>query len=603
MRHVHALAEPVARISVIVVLCLACFVPAVGAQEPGDPPALSVESLPEALEAMRTGTQGDLRKALEGVETAHDESLWIAVGEKYPADEGDAYSDDQKAKFRTALSEAWVQALAKAVQGLKPALDRERLTLLNRTGADDARVGALNVALREHESEVIGALNHWVRDGGTVPPRLSEFDPGAESAISQAGAILSSIIDELAAKFAALWAVATSEIVAEYRPPTADQDQAEDDYYSDLQKDTGFSRTVRCAYTPASEKPASLVCAPGLLVSAADIAEIVVRGLPTDRPYRVVALASEDQAGTLDTHHVPHAGSAVATACRPRSDGAVIDPFCDQITVPAGYADRVFVSVYKNRRVFPLYGAGVGTDKAARNAFAALRLPPSPLAERDRRRLNLSILVSGGAAQTLVCVSPERGEQGTACASIPIGYQRWSVETGGFLAVSTLTDQQIVTQPDPDDQSKVQVLSVRDDGNYAQETGLWVSFVPRNYPSYGLGVGLVSDSDRPLSIYLGGSLRLRTFGHRGLASLNYGFAMRSIDRFDNFKTCRANPSGATCGNGFALSGNEGDPNRVLTLPETSPLLDAQQDYHTGPFVAIHLGFSFGPIPGPPDDGN
>ncbi len=153
-----------------------------------------------------------------------------------------------------------------------------------------------------------------------------------------------------------------------------------------------------------------------------------------------------------------------------------------------------------------------------------------------------------------------------------------------------------------EDSSKVQVLKITDDRKYSQETGLWVEFVPQNYQAFGLGLGLVSNSDGPPSIYLGPSLRIRTFGNRGLASFNFGVALRSVDRFDGLEACIKLRDKAHCGDGFSPSGDEGDSDRLLELPHDSPLLTADSENKLGFFVGLQLGFSFGPIPGPAENG-
>jgi hypothetical protein len=596
-----------------------------GSSEP-----LSAENLPARLEEVRVEAQNELKAELDAVEGKHD-TIWEEVKKAHPGTDG-SYDDAKKKAFREELAKRWTAELEAVVAALGPALEDGRLATLDRASSADARVAALNAALREHEKAALADLKTWVKQ--EVPKRTAAIDPGKADAKAEAGKILGALGDDLATKFAARWSVATNDVVAKYRAPGAAeraaelakraerlQKQAEDDYFQELNKATGFSRIVRCLYAVTEGTPPNLTCAPALLVSAADIGEIVVRGFPTEQSVQVTAVASEDQASIRPRKGVEADVEARASISAPDTSQTICgvdraaassvedvvdltNPFCDQVILPPRQGDAVFVSVYKDRRFAPRYGAMFGKQKSARAAFAKLRLPavaaPGSKGTSDfqeRARLNLSILVSGGASQILVCVAPET--LAPACGSIPVGYERWSVETGGFLAVSDLIDEELVTQP-AEDSSKVQVLRITDGSNYAQETGLWVSFVPRNYPGYGLGLGLVSDSDRPLSIYFGPSLRLRTFGHRGLASLNFGIALRSVDGFDGLRGCLKRRDEASCGHGFALSGDEGDSNRVLTLSQTSPLLTAEEEYHTGLFAAIQLGFSFGPIPGPPN---
>ncbi len=638
------------------------------AAKPSAQPSLKPEKLSDLLEDARLDGQGVLRETLE---TAQSKSgaLWDkAVADTIGKDK--TWQEPEKAAFRAQLVKSWLHELDGALSALGFRLGRSRLAINDQAAGNTA----LYVALHAHEDSVLASLRGWV--GGEVPERLAGVDPSAPGAKATGTKTLSTLANDLGTTFAARWAAATNDIVAKYRDATGDktaqkmspkdkaadkaagegagqttgtqagmdsgdgkdtmknlsaeaavlearkerfQTQAEEDFLHDLQKDTGFSRIVRCLYTGAAEKPAGLTCAPGLLVNAADIAEIVVRGLPTDREVAVTAVSSEDQASISPGSDLRSMLAVADGSLCPKLEmkkaekklSSITDPSCDQVSLPAGASDAAFVSVYKNRRVFPKYGSFMGRQGAARPAFAKLRLTPlaatgSGTVAADRRhRLNLSILVSGGASQVLVCVAPRGASDqkalAPACASIPVGYQRWSVETGGFLAFSKITDRKIIKQP-AEDPSKVQILKVTDDGSYTQETGLWLSFVPRNYPGYGLGLGVVSDTSRPVSVYFGPSLRLRTFGHRGLASLTGGFALRSVERYPGLDDCLKHRNAVTCGAGFSLSGTSDDPDsdRVLSLPEQSPLLTASQEYRTGWFVAIQLGFSFGPIPGPPD---
>lgn len=659
-------------VSMLIVLAatLAAQARPAGAQAaaPNAQQSLKPEELPDLLEAARVEAQGVLRENLEAAESKSGE-LW----DKAVTDakgKANTWQEPQKAAFRDQLAKGWLHELDGAISALGSQLGKSRLAIADQAEGG-TKLSALYGALHSHEDTVLANLRGWVRS--EVPKRLAGTDPSAPNAKATGARTLSTLADDLGNTFAARWSVATNEIVAKYRDAAVQkspqktakgsstdkatgqtagtstgtsssddegktknlsaetaalekrkqrfQTQAEEDYLHDLQKDTGFSRIVRCLYAGSPKKPASLICAPGLLVNAADIAEIVVRGLPTDRDVAVTALASEDQSSirpktSLESMEVlaegsicPRGTSATPSQTKAEAMATVTDPSCDHVVLPTGASDAIFVSVYKNRLISPQYGAFFGKQASARSAFAKLRLPPldgtgvSFAPTEERHRLNLSILVSGGAAQILVCVAPRgpssEDKLAPACASIPIGYQRWSVETGGFLAFSKITDEKIIKQP-AEDTSKVQILKITDDGNYTQETGLWLSFVPRNYPGYGLGLGIVSDTSRPISVYFGPSLRLRTFGQRGLASLTAGLALRSVDRYPGLGDCLKHRNAVTCGAGFSLSGEPGDSDRVLSLPEQSPLLTASQEYHTGLFVAIQLGFSFGPIPGPPD---
>lgn len=195
------------------------------------------------------------------------------------------------------------------------------------------------------------------------------------------------------------------------------------------------------------------------------------------------------------------------------------------------------------------------------------------------QRPQLSLLVSGSASQVFlrVRVGDGKGEGELATGFVQLGYERFHVETGGFIGISDLTDDEVVTEPAED--GKVKITAITDGSNYSQESGLFLNFVPRNYPKWGLGLGFSTDSERPVSIYLGPSIRFRTFGQRGLASFSSGILLRSVDRFPGLEA-RLNQE----------------------IDADSPLLRPHREYETSWYFAINLGFSFGPIAGPGGNG-
>jgi hypothetical protein len=113
-------------------------------------------------------------------------------------------------------------------------------------------------------------------------------------------------------------------------------------------------------------------------------------------------------------------------------------------------------------------------------------------------------------------------------------------------------------------------LKIRKADKLAQETGIFLSLIPRNYPALGIAFGLATNSGRNPSVYFGPSARLRGFGGRGLASFSVGIVNRQIKVFPDVK-----------------------PGQSYS-PDAAVLKGSVESRLSGYFL-INLGFTFGQI--------
>jgi len=484
------------------------------------------------------------------------------------------------------LPKAWKEGVDKAVQAFESELNLHRIAILDLLKEEPSRVAPVAAALKDYSDAVSAALKEGAE---TLETQAKEFAETFDSEATDAKVKALEKFDELAAGIpkkldpaTAGQAVATVQQATETPSATSQltsakaeikklAQQAELDEYNELRKQIGFSRIVRCVY---SEDSPRLACAPDLLISAAEISDIEISNLPANKEVTISALVAREKLS--DT---------AVSDCVASSKG--LDVSCSQIRLPVGKGGAAFVSIYKNRLISPKYGGIFGNMNQALSmlrpeAYQEYKKNPShpdvqALLETSGSRM--SLLVSGGAAQIMVRVQigDGTGAGQLATASIPIGYARFSVESGGFFAVTKLSDAQLVQAPDPIDPKKVKILRIDSGNDYSQETGISLGFVPRNYPAWAMAVGFSTSGDRPVSAFLGPSFRLRTFGQRGLASFSSGVALKSVKRFPGISA-------------------------DASYDATDPRLNGRDGYKLGAYVMLQLGFAFGPIPGP-DNGN
>lgn len=326
--------------------------------------------------------------------------------------------------------------------------------------------------------------------------------------------------------------------------------QSADDLKKAIEDDLkGTSTSIKCRWqSPADgskDKP-TLICDSKLLVSGEKVSSIDVTGLPTDKKAKVSV-------------------NVVDQNVRSNNDYSY-----DEMS--ADYHSSVQAEVHHTRLIAPTYG-GIFDNSAQRNKVRPVATTKNDNCCANRAKRKLAVIVSSGAQTMEVVVdigTPGAKDFQSAADSVQIVYERWGFETGGFLAVSNLVDSELVTIPDPKDASKQQVIKTRKADKLTEETGIFLSLIPRNYPYLGIGLGLATNSGHNPSVYLGPSVRLVGLGDRGLASFSIGAVERQVKEFP----------GATANSSFASG---------------SSVLNGSYHSRLGYYFLINLGFTFGQI--------
>ncbi len=390
------------------------------------PGALSAGSLGPALDTARAHAQEQLRKSLDSV-VAKESDLWSAVVKDHPGTNG-SYDGDQTKAFREALAKSWVAEIDKARSKLGDTLESERLATLDLASADDPSLAPLNGSLRELEKDVLGHLKQWTMS--QAASRLASLDPGDAGAKAGAATTREGLDGDLVAEFAARWSTGIHDVVAKYSGKTTASasaledaarkatQNAEDTYLAQLKKDTGFSPIVRCVYS--ADTP-GLACAPDLLLNAESVSTILVRGLPSDRAITITAESSKkwikDRCGAHDGRDA--AAKCSETGLPDPKTYVELDPYEDSIVLrPPGFSE-VTVSVFKRRKLHPIYGAKSSSGPETQLAFARIRRS----AGTSQGRRQLAILVAGAATNVEVCVAPKE--------AAPVAAPSPSVTRGG----------------------------------------------------------------------------------------------------------------------------------------------------------------------------
>lgn len=222
-----------------------------------------------------------------------------------------------------------------------------------------------------------------------------------------------------------------------------------------------------------------------------------------------------------------------------------------------------------------------------------------PLAERSTRTLeaferqalftrlsgidypSIPLLVRGKSRTLTVQFMTETGEV-VRTFNVPISYQRFWLDAGGFFAFARREDEDLVKQAlTGDDKDKVSVTAIRRLKDLNPSTGIVVNVHPGNYPYLAWQFGIAAQQDRLPSYYLGMGLRAREIGRRGLATVAVGVAAVQSNRFTGLTFTDK------CG------ANKDIPCRIL--PSDSILLTPQRKYALEPYLSISLGFSFGGV--------
>ncbi|HYU24869.1 MAG TPA: hypothetical protein VEO74_06685 [Thermoanaerobaculia bacterium] len=498
----------------------------------------------------QTPTPGDLSKTLNGqcddwqkidvlVLTEKDIAADKCAAAKEPAEQKEIDAcreilqavfskqlDDKIATHESALLEP-VKKDTAIVQRLHPVLAARKTALKNamtdalKKAVADLKLDTGSAKLRDRVILGLGTINTSVRNA-------------VHSACIQNDA---TVIDTVAPKpTTASEAAAMNKQIAEQTVA-----EAERQAFAQFSKSEGFTHSVDCIWakvTANGEPQAKITCKPGLLVSGEQVSEIRIHGMPAG-PVQVTAMSSEQFTQGVEC--------------------GTDDLACDTLLFPRVVPNPIVIAVHTARALFPTWGTTFG---GMGGAHAVLR-PGKP-------RNKLSLITNGTAPTISVSVISGGLEASTW---IPVGFARWKIESGGFLAVSKLVDNEVVTVPGSA-AGQVHVTGIRRADNLAQDSGIFATFIPQNYQSIGVTFGIATPSGRRPSFYLGPGLRVRTFGDKGLASLSFGLAMRSVQRFPDVKV-----------------------DTSANVPADSAALKGKEQLGIHWFVAINLGFrigSFGP---------
>jgi hypothetical protein len=480
------------------------------------------------------------------------------------------------------LAETWKEGRKDAVKAAVAKLAPRRQTITDLLAGDPERLDRVAKKLKEQFDERQKALEEA---GDKFDADAEAFQvPTGSDAQKQAEAKLAELTTAALAPVSdAEWGKVFESVKVAFAEPTAaekvEQAQAAADEKvkeaaTSVQKfidavERDFARIVRCTYTATT---GTLVCDGNLAVSAAEISTIEVSGLPHDKRVTVSARAAKDAPTEFQ-------------------DGQ-IDPESDLIVLEPGEGDKVSIDVHLRRRYNPTYEDGYSHPPDSKppetkdnRVIAAWSLreangsqsDDSSSTEPPHAPRHLILIVSGRAPKITVQVKVGDGKAPgqLVTASPELGYARWGVDSGGFFAITALSDEQLKTEPGTSPNT-VKIKRRGGGSDFSQDTGVFLNLVPKNYPIWGIGIGFSANKDQPNTFYLGPSLRLLSFRNRAVASFSLGTTMRSVKRFPGL--------------------NEGTDN----VSATDPRLEGTNQLKFGPYAIVQLGFAFGRVPGAKD---
>lgn len=191
---------------------------------------------------------------------------------------------------------------------------------------------------------------------------------------------------------------------------------------------------------------------------------------------------------------------------------------------------------------------------------------------------SLPLLLRGRAPVVDILFEWSDGERKSF--TIPVLYQRFWLDAGGFFVFTRHTDQFIETEvvaavpatgTTAATPERRRVTNLRSENSYAPSTGIVINLHPGNNPILAFQFGIAANQNRLPSYYLGVGVRAREIGRRGLATIAMGVAMQQEASFSQIGVGE------------------------IVVPD-SPRLQATQKYgFTLPYVSISLGFSFGGV--------
>ena len=240
------------------------------------------------------------------------------------------------------------------------------------------------------------------------------------------------------------------------------------------------------------------------------------------------------------------------------------------------HADRVWVAVQKQRNLGPTYSKAKAAGKCEGNSpcpgnttnkrlNSALRSALAKSPDTGDLKVALIPYVTEGNSSRLVVHTFDQSGLPLKIVDVPLVYQPWFVDSGGFLAFTTLVDKEI-TKHDVGN-GNVKIDNVRWSNRLTPNTGLAINFHPANYPNAGIQFGLTTVEEK-VTYHLGGAYRLRSIGPKAIATIAAGLAVGQVNRFPDVAV--------------------GD-----TRSSTDAGLNGTKRWATGAYLSLSFGFTFG----------
>lgn len=264
----------------------------------------------------------------------------------------------------------------------------------------------------------------------------------------------------------------------------------------------------------------------------------------------------------------------------------------DSLPACFAHAGRVFVAVQKERSFKPSYKnakCGEGKDcppeallnKAPLNQRLNVGLKsvskfvkdtngtPTDIAKMPDAdftdEIPLIQYATEGNSSRLTVHAISKDGKTNVVVDVPVAYQPWFMDSGGFLAFTTLVDKEI-TKHDQGD-GTVKIDNVRWSNRLTPNTGLAINFHPANYPNAGIQFALTTVEEK-VTYHLGGAYRLRSVGSKAIATVAAGLAVGQVNRFPDIKV--------------------GD-----VRASTDAGLNGTKRWATGAYLSLSFGFTFG----------
>ncbi|MBV8544180.1 MAG: hypothetical protein JO088_05485, partial [Acidobacteria bacterium] len=205
-----------------------------------------------------------------------------------------------------------------------------------------------------------------------------------------------------------------------------------------------------------------------------------------------------------------------------------------------------------------LYGVKCENGEVSSDTRSNVRTPDDPL---------IPLVLRGKSS--LLTVQVIRGNR-MKTFSIPIRYQRFWLDAGGFFVFSKVRDQFLEQEDVQGEPTKTHILARKNNESIRPATGIVLNIHPGNLPIYAFQFGISAADNRLPSYYLGIALRARELGRRALATVGAGIGLQQEDRFP-----------------FVANGD--------VRLKTDPALTATRRYAIQPYFSLAFGFSFGGV--------